>query len=42
MSKSPQASTKSAAHARPAIWAQAMFAGSLMLAALVLYLVAAV
>ena len=38
MSKSP----KSAVHDRPAAWAQAMFAGSLLLAALVFYLVAAV
>ena len=42
MRKSSQVSTKSVAHARPAAWAQALFAGSLLLAGLAAYLIAAV
>lgn len=38
MSKSP----KSAVHTRPAAWAQVLFAGSLFVAAVALYLIAAV
>ncbi len=41
MSK-PSKSAKTVVHARPAAWAQALFAGSLLVAGVVAYLLAAV
>lgn len=42
MSKSPQPAAKSAVRVRPAAWAQALFAASLLLAGLSVYLISAV